>query len=170
MPRTPDRFPGTRYDQELVLDTAWPGDPTALGAIRLKDDGGIYAKDGIGVFNMRTGGSGITADQHKSLRQLIHFLGTNSPGDGFGAGPYVSEVLPAGDPFPTSETWYTDASKTAKICREVVVYNPNKTFLSQTWIVYKVDGVNPAAQAVDSPITYSSVFETGRTRTITIYP
>lgn len=114
-------------------------------------------------------GSGITAAQHKALRQLVHFVETNSPGDGFGAGPYVSEVLPTGNPFPESETWHTDATKTEKICREEVTYNNNKTFATQTWIVYKADGVNPEAQAVDT-IFYQGVVETGRSRAVTVYP
>lgn len=111
---------------------------------------------------------GITEGQHKTLRQLIHFIGTNSPGDGFAAGPYVSEISDPG-PFPSAETWYTDSGKTVKICREEVTYNSNKTLATQTWIVYKSDGTNPAAKAVDDPIAYSGVFETGRTRTFTLY-
>lgn len=105
---------------------------------------------------------------HNTLRQLIHFVETNSPGSGFGAGPYVSEVLPSADPFPTSETWYTDGTKTSKICRWEATYNANKTFATEKWIVYKSDGTNPAADATDT-ISYSGVFETGRSRAITVY-
>ena len=107
-------------------------------------------------------------ETHKALRQLIHFVDTNSPGDGFGAGPYVSEVLPTADPFPTSETWYTDGTKTYKICRWEGTYNANNTFATEKWIVYKSDGTNPAADATDT-ISYSGVFETGRSRAIVVY-
>lgn len=108
------------------------------------------------------------AGQHKDLRHLIHFVETNSPGDGFGAGPYVSELLPSADPFPTSETWYTDGTKTSKICRWEGTYNANKTLATEKWIVYKSDGTNPAADATDT-ISYSGVFETGRSRAIAVY-
>lgn len=109
-----------------------------------------------------------TLSGHHTLRHLIHFVETNSPGSGFGAGPYVSEVLPAADPFPTSETWYTDGAKTSKICRWEGTYNANKTFATEKWIVYKSDGTNPAADATDT-ISYSGVFETGRSRAVTVY-
>lgn len=105
---------------------------------------------------------------HKTFRHLIHFVEPNSPGDGFGSGPYVSEVLPSADPFPTSETWYTDGTKTSKICRWEATYNANKTLATEKWIVYKSDGTNPAADATDT-ISYSGVFETGRSRAVVVY-
>lgn len=105
---------------------------------------------------------------HNTLRHLIHFVEANSPGSGFGAGPYVSEVLPAADPFPTSETWYTDGTKTSKICRWEGTYNANKTLATETWIVYKADGTSKSAEAVDT-ISYSGIFETSRSRAVTVY-
>ena len=123
---------------------------------------------GYTLTQLAESATGVTESAHKTLRQLIHFVETNSPGDGFGAGPYVSEVLPAADPFPTSETWYTDGTKTYKICRWEGTYNANKTFATEKWIVYKSDGTNPAADATDT-ISYSGVFETGRSRAIVVY-
>jgi hypothetical protein len=110
----------------------------------------------------------ITASQHKSLRQLIHFVETNSPGDGFGSGPYYCEILPSSDPFPTSETWYETSSKLKKICRFECTYNANKTHATQKWIVYKSDGTSAAADATDT-ITYSGIFETNRSRSVSVY-
>lgn len=114
----------------------------------------------------------VEIGQHGALRHLIHFIETNSPGDGFGAGPYASEVVYANNIFPVSETWYeTEADKeagTGKICRWEATYNGNKTFATETWIVYQTDGLSPAAQAVDT-ISYSGVLETGRSREITVY-
>ena len=110
----------------------------------------------------------VNPSQHKALRQLIHFIETNSPGDGFGSGPYQSELLPSADPFPTSETWYETSSKLLKICRWEATYNANKTYATEKWIVYKTDGTNPAADATDT-ISYSGVFETGRSRAIAVY-
>ena len=125
-------------------------------------------QDAIEELDAQGAGSGITAAQHKALRQLIHFVETNSPGDGFGSGPYYSETLPAADPFPTSETWWETSSKTNKICRWEGTYNANKTFATEKWIVYKSDGTNPAADATDT-ISYSGVFETSRSRAIVVY-
>lgn len=113
-------------------------------------------------------GTTFTPTQHKTIRQLIHFIETNSPGDGFGAGPYQSEVLPTADPFPTSETWYETSSKTNKICRWEGTYNANKTLATETWIVYQSDGTSKAAEATDT-ISHSGIFETGRSRAITVY-
>jgi len=118
-------------------------------------------------------GSGLTEGAHKALRQLIHFMSGKGPGDGFGSGPYASGVLPEGDPFPTSETWYATAADkaagTGKIARQEWTYNTNKTLATEKWIVYKSDGTSEAATATDT-ISYSSgVFETGRSRAIAVY-
>jgi hypothetical protein len=104
---------------------------------------------------------------HKALRQLIHFVATNSPGDGFGAGPYVSEVSYDGN-VPDGEIWYTDATKTEKICEWAATVNPNQTYATETWIVYQDDGSSPAAEATDV-ISYTGPRETGRSRTLTVY-
>lgn len=127
-------------------------------------------QDAIEELDAAAGGSGMTTTQHKTVRQLIHFVETNSPGEGFGAGPYQSEILPnpTTDIFPTSETWYETSAKTNKICRWEGTYNANKTLATEKWIIYKSDGTNPAAEALDT-ISYSGVFETGRSRAITVY-
>jgi hypothetical protein len=167
LPVTPDRNPGPlEEDEEIRLGTN-PSGPSCEGACAY-DGTSFKFWDGVGVFDPRTGGSGITADQHKILRQLIHFLVSGGPGGGFGVGPYYSETLPSADPFPTSETWYEDATKAKKIVRYEVTYNANKTHATETTIVYKSDGVNPAAQAVDT-ISYSAIFEIHRSRAVTVY-
>jgi hypothetical protein len=166
VPQTPDRFPGALEEDEEVRLGTNANPPTQAGAFNF-DGTSFQFRDSTGTFDPRTGGSGITEDQHKALRQLIHFL-EFGPGDGFGAGPYYSETLPAGDPFPTSETWYTDSGKTAKIVQWSCTYNANKTFATETWTVYKTDGSSKAAEAVDT-ISYSAVMETSRSRTVTVY-
>lgn len=55
MPRTPDRFPGTRCEDELFFEDN-PGVPAGTGHIRY-DGSGFVAEDSIGVFNLRTAGS-----------------------------------------------------------------------------------------------------------------
>lgn len=113
-------------------------------------------------------GGGITDAEHRALRHLIHFIETNSPGDGFGAGPLYCETNYTSNVFPTDETWYETSAKLKRICRWEGTYNANKTFATEKWIVYKSDGVNPAADAVDT-ISYSGVIETSRSRTVTVH-
>jgi len=105
---------------------------------------------------------GITDSQHKSLRQLIHFI-NEGPADGFASGAY-KEILPAANPFPTSIIWYTDNIKTNKIVEKTIVYNTNKTPNSITWKMYDINNIL-IATIIDS-ITYNGVFELSRTRTI----
>lgn len=167
MSPTPDRRAGTRYEERLRLTSDDGLSSDVAGDITF-DGTDFSMRDSTGAFNPRSGGGGITESEHKALRQLIHFVGTNSPGDGFGSGPYHCETLPAADPFPTSETWYETSSKTNKICRWEGTYNSNKTFATEKWIVYKSDGTNPAADATDT-ISYSGVFETSRSRAIVVY-
>lgn len=137
-----------------------------------RDGDDLTFKDGnnvtpVTLTDLQASG-GLTAEQHKTLRQLTHFVETNSPGEGWGDGPYQSEVLPSADPFPTSETWYTTSGKTNKICKWECTYTANKTYATETWTVYKSDGSSAAAVAVDT-ISYSGVFEIGRSRVITLY-
>lgn len=131
----------------------------------------ITVGSGVSLLQLLEGegaGTALTANQHKSLRQLIHFTDSNSPGDGFGAGPYQSEVNYTGTVFPTDETWYTTTAKTAKICRWEATYNANRTFATETWKVYQENGTDVAAQA-DDVISYAGFVESGRERTITVY-
>lgn len=127
------------------------GDPTTAAVERFRSENSI-----VGV------------EQHKALRQLIHFVETNSPGDGFGPGPYVCKDNQIDNVFPVDETWYEDATLAKRICRWEGVYNPNKTWATKKWIVYKEDGVNPAAEATDV-YTYSGIVRTERVRTIVVY-
>lgn len=58
-----------------------------------------------------SGGGGITADQHRIIRQLIHFI-DNGPAEGFSSGAYCETT---GTVFPTDVIWYVDDTKTDKI-------------------------------------------------------
>lgn len=58
MPRTPDRFPGTREDEELYLEDQGPGglaggDPTVAGSLRFVTNQFRFI-DGLGVFDPRS--------------------------------------------------------------------------------------------------------------------
>ena len=163
MPQTPDRRPGALIEDDEVRLTPNLSGPSTGGAFNY-DGSDFVFRDALGSFNPRTGGSGITAAQHKALRQLVH-LAHNGPFEGFASGAYL-ETLPSADPFPTSFTWYEDNTKTKKIVEETVTYNSNKTLATDEWKVYDTDGSTVLATVTDT-ISYSGVFETSRTRTVT---
>lgn len=156
MPLTPDRRPGPSDEEAVVFeDTAL--DPTLVGEIR-RNGNDLKAKDGSGVFNLRSG-SGLTAEQHRTLLQLIHFI-DEGPAEGFATGA-TKEVT--GTVFPTQMLWRrADATK-------LVEKNTTWTGVLPTtiqWKVYDADGTTVLATVTDT-ISYSGVFETGRTRSIT---
>lgn len=100
---------------------------------------------------------------HRTLRHLIHFI-DSGPADGFISGAY-EEVLPAGDPFPTIETWWESSSKLKKIVELITTWNPNRTINTEQWRMYDVDGSTVVATVTDT-YAYSGVFMTSRTRAI----
>ncbi len=53
MPRTPDRFPGEREEEEILLDPA-SSDPVTPGAIR-SVSGEFRFRDNLGVYEPRLG-------------------------------------------------------------------------------------------------------------------
>lgn len=115
------------------------------------------------VQNIIDSGGGITSQQHETLRQLIHFI-DEGPGDGFASGAY-KEVLPTGNPFPTSITWYLDLAKTKKLVEKFVTYNSSQFPIMIQWNMYDYDGVIIVHTVIDT-ITYSNAFESTRTRII----
>ena len=159
MVRTPDRFPGEREDEGLLLD---PGAivPTVNGELRYVTGVGFrFYEEGV---EKGLTGTGISETQHKTLRQLIHFI-DNGPAEGFVSGAY-RETLPSPSPFPTSVIWYTDSGKTDKIVEKLITYTGVNPTTVQ-WKMYDVDGSTVLATVTDA-ISYSGVFETSRTRTI----
>lgn len=112
-----------------------------------------------------TDGYGITEEEHKTLRQLIHLAdGVGGPLDGFTTGAY-REILPSADPFPTSIIWWESSAKSKKIVEKTITRNPNKTPSTIEWKAYATDGITVVATVSDA-INYSGVFELDRTRTI----
>lgn len=110
------------------------------------------------------GGSGFTDTQHRNVRHLIHFI-NEGPAGGFASGAY-KELLPLGNPFPTSIIWWTSSAKTDKIIEKTITYNGNKTFDTIKWEVYGTDGYTVYGSIVDT-YSYSGVIETTRSRSIT---
>ena len=80
-------MPGPALEEELQFeDRTADGDTAVEGAIRYLS-GAFRGKDAIGVYDFRSAGSGITAAQHKVLRDLIHFI-DDGPADGYASGAY----------------------------------------------------------------------------------
>lgn len=123
---------------------------------------------GYTLSEILSGGSGLTADQHKVLRQLIHFI-DEGPAEGFASGAY-KEVLPTGNPFPTSIIWWESSGKTQKIVEKLITRSGGAaTNVKPTpikWKVYDTDGTTVLWTITDA-IVYSGIVESTRTRTIT---
>jgi hypothetical protein len=111
-------------------------------------------------------GYGITEAQHKTLRDLIHFIDSGG-GDGFTSGA-ERVILPEGDPFPTTVIWYLDSTLTTKLVQKDIVYNPNKTVATIQWTMYDYDGITIIHQILDTISYTNNIFESTRIRTIVI--
>lgn len=122
------------------------------------------------LTELLSGSGGLTESGHRTLRQLIHFI-DGGPAEGFASGAY-REILPAADPFPTTITWWESSSKLKRIVEKTITRSgggaTNVTPTPIVWDIYDTDGTTKLATVSDA-ITYSGVFETSRTRTITIY-
>lgn len=121
------------------------------------------ASDTIDFITTSGGTSGITISQHETLKQLIHFI-NEGPGNGFATGAF-KEILPVANPFPTSIIWWESSEKLKKIISKTFTYNLNKTPSTILWEMYAEDGVTVISTILDT-ISYSGVFETTRTRSI----
>jgi len=157
VPLTPDRRPGESDEEGIILSDEGVN-PAVVGEFR-RNGNDLLAKDGTGVFNLRSG-SGLTAGQHETLLQLIHFI-DEGPAEGFASG--ATKTISGGtNAFPTTVTWRrADATK---LVEQVVTWTGSKPTTVQ-WKIYAADGSTVLATVTDA-ITYSGVFETGRTRTI----
>jgi hypothetical protein len=111
-------------------------------------------------------GSGLSEAQHRTLRQLIHFI-SDGPAEGFATGAY-KETLPAASPFPTSVTWWESSSKLKKIVERLVTWTGANPTTDQ-WKIYDTDGTTVLWIVTDT-ISYSGIFETSRTRAIAAGP
>ena len=164
MPRTPDRHPGPLEEEQIRLLLP-EGEGDGYGLLYYDLDGYFVFCDAYGDFNPRNGG-GISAYDHRVLRQLIHFI-DDGPAEGFASGAY-REIL--GGTFPTSITWYTDSGKAQKIVEKIITRSGGAaTVVAPTpikWKIYDTDGTT-VLWTISDAVTYDGVFETCRTRTIT---
>lgn len=160
---TPDDIAGGITDADLLLmepQGLGGQSPTSPGEVTYSSvDGAFRMQDAIGVFDPRAGG-GITASQHKALRDLIHFI-DDGPADGFVSGA-VHDTTYSGA-FPVTEVWYEDSGRTQKIVQLDVTYAASLP-VTEVWRMYDQDGVTVLVTLTDS-ITYTGIFESTRTRT-----
>lgn len=144
-PTTVDLLLGYRQTLDQLTETALRNKNAVVGT-----SGGTGSTDGI------------TEDEHRSLRQLIHFI-DNGPADGFASGAYREIV---GQPFPTSVIWYESNLKLQKIVEAIYTRNGNQVVTQVVWKMYDTDGLTVLHTVTDT-ITYdSNIFESSRTRTI----
>ena len=114
-----------------------------------------------GVVNGLGSGGGLSAQQHETLRQLIHFV-DEGPGDGFVSGAYR---VVASVPFPPSITWYIDSTQAKKIVEKLITYNSSNFPITITWNMYDTDGISIIHTVADT-IVYNGGFESTRVRDI----
>jgi hypothetical protein len=153
MGRTPDPIGDSLELPEIGLD------PVLVGEISL-NAGAIKARDVLGTFNLRSGGSGITEGQHETLRQLIHFI-DDGPGAGFLAG--AVKITGYSGALVTSEVWYEDGTLTGRYVDLAVSYSGALPSV-EVWRIYATDGVTITATLTDV-IAYAGALEIQRTRT-----
>lgn len=142
----------TISDDEAVLLERTAGDK-----LLLKDSDYPTGKT---LADLAASGSGISAEVHRALRQLIHFI-DEGPAEGFASGAY-REVT--GTVFPSAIIWYDDNTKAKKIVEK------NLTFTGAfpttiVWKIYDTDGTTVLATVTDT-IVYAGAFESSRTRVI----
>lgn len=162
MGRTPDAHDGPSFEEGTYYEST--GVASTPGEVRYTGTR-FSLVDDTGEYDPRTGG-GISEAQHRTLRQLIHFI-SDGPAEGFASGAY-KEILPAADPFPTSITWWESSSKLKKIVERLITWTGALPTTDQ-WKIYDTDGTTVLWIVTDT-ISYTGVFETSRTRAIAAGP
>lgn len=157
MGQTPDRFPGEREDEGVLLEPSAVA-PNTNGELRYVTGLGFrFYEEGV---EKGLTGSGISEATHKVLRQLIHFI-DGGPAEGFVTGAYRETT---GTAFPSAIIWWESSAKLKKIVEKTLTYT-GAFPTTIVWKVYATDGSTVLATVTDT-ITYSGAFETSRTRAI----
>jgi hypothetical protein len=157
VPRTPDAHEGPSYEEGTYYEDT--GVASSEGEVRYTGTR-FSLVDATGEYDPRSGG-GLSEEQHKDLHHLIHFI-EDGPADGFTSGAYRETT---GTVFPTSIIWYEDDTKAKKLVERTITWTGvNAT--TDEWKMYNSNG--SLTVTVSDAITYSGIFETDRTRTITV--
>jgi hypothetical protein len=163
MGKTPARTTGRVdvFEETQYEDRTADGSPTVDGAVRYVNDD-LELKTPGGVVSL-TAGTGLTVTAHKALRQLIHFI-DHGPAGGFASGAFF-EILPDGNPFPTSEIWWESNAKSEKIVELTITRDGSQKPTTEVWKMYDTDGSTILATVTDT-ITYTGPFVKDVTRAI----
>jgi len=159
---------GSLTDSTVIVLDGTTGRYGKGTGVTIDGSNNISTSGSLTASSLSVGGSpGVSESSHETLRQLIHFI-DEGPADGFASGAY-KEILPTGNPFPTSVTWYVDNTKAKKIVEKLITRSgggaTNVAPTPVVWKVYATDGTT-VLHTVSDAITYSGSFETTRTRTI----
>jgi len=145
-------------DLYFVLDES-PGPPSVEGQVRL------YSGDVVGYIGgeVKSLTGGLTADEHRALRQLIHFI-DEGPAAGFASGAYKQIV--GSKVFPTAIIWWESTSMSQKIVEKLIDRTASNTKPNPiTWKIYDTDGTTVLWTLVDE-IQWSGPFEVARLRSL----
>lgn len=147
----------------LVINTTGYPVGTHIRLARVIAAGGIIVRIVLERAFFTSAGSTagfLTEAQHKTLRQLIHFI-DNGPAEGFTTGAYRQTT---GTVFPSAIVWYDQAGVGKKKIVEKLISYTGVNPTTITWKVY--DAAETLLATVTDTISYSGVFETSRTRAI----
>lgn len=135
---------------------------TADGKLYFEDVDNIGPGARRSLQDLVAGAGGLTEAGHRALRQLIHFI-DDGPAEGFVSGAFKETT---GTVFPTAEIWYVVGSTppAGKIIELLTTWVGPK-ITQEVWKMYDTDGSTVLVTVTDA-ITYSGLFETSRTRTI----
>jgi hypothetical protein len=141
MPRTPDRNPGVSDEEGIVLSDEGV-EPAVVGEVRY-NGGAFRMRDGTGVFDPRTGGSGLSPAAHRALDQLVHPIAEDSYEEYIYSGIKVTDII----------VW-TDSGKTQKIRETTFTYSGNKV---STVVTKQYDGAGVliVGETMTETFTYS---------------
>ncbi len=152
MSRTPDRFSGVREEEQIQFEDQYGTMPTGPGEF-LYSDGFFWLQDQYGVFNPRTGGSGIDETQHHNLDQLVHDVSEDS----YDTIIYVDSRI-------TNITTWTSPSMVTKVREEQYTYDSGKVSQAVT-IQYNGSGTEVERLTEDYTYSGSKILTITRNRT-----
>jgi hypothetical protein len=128
-------------------------DPSTVGGISL-NNGSLRGRDSLGVFNLRSGGGGITEAEHQDLDTLVHAIAETSYDEVTRADGRISRVI----------TW-TSPAKLLKI-REIAIVRDSIGRIAQcVWTQYDYTGAVKETMVETFARSCSSVSSVTRTRT-----
>jgi hypothetical protein len=151
MPQTPDRFPGVREDEGIILESSATL-PTVNGELRYVTGVGFrFYEEGVSTA---LSGSGITVPQHKQLDTLVHEVAESNDVELIYSGPQLTSII-----------YWTDGGHTLKIREAVLTYSGDNV----TTIVtkqYAPDG-STVVEQVSTTLNYTGDDVTGLSETFT---